>query len=262
MYASVPFPCGTCLVRFRTENPVATSSQTFVAKAAIGQNRILARLPEAEAARLAPYLQRVPLVPGRVYQEEGEPAAFAYFPESGLLSLVVRLADGGAVEAASVGPEGMTGLSAFLGSPSAPVQIVAQIAGQAQRLPTARLRRETTNGSALTGMLARYANARFAATAQSVACNRYHTVFQRCARWILTAHDRVSGDEFELTHEFLSMMLGVRRAGVTEAVAALARASLIQAARGRIGVVNRAGLERASCECYAVIQREMEAVLR
>jgi CRP-like cAMP-binding protein len=150
----------------------------------------------------------------------------------------------------------MAGLSAYLGSPAAPVQIVAQIAGQAQRLAAHRLRRETTNGSALAAMLARYANARFAATAQSVACNRYHTVYQRCARWILTAHDRVAGDEF------LSMMLGVRRAGVSEAVAALARASLIDAARGRMRVVNRPGLEHSSCECYAVIQREMEAVVR
>jgi CRP-like cAMP-binding protein len=233
-----------------------------MAKRAVGQNRILARLPEAEAARLAPYLERVPLVPGRVYQEEGEPTAYAYFPESGLLSLVVRLSDGDAVEATSVGHEGMAGLSAYLGSPAAPVQIVAQIAGQAQRLAAHRLRRETTNGSALAAMLARYANARFAATAQSVACNRYHTVYQRCARWILTAHDRVAGEEFELTHEFLSMMLGVRRAGVSEAVAALARASLIDAARGRMRVVNRPGLEHSSCECYAVIQREMEAVVR
>jgi CRP-like cAMP-binding protein len=231
-------------------------------KATVGRNSLLARLPEQEVMRLKPYLERVPLVPGRIYQEEGEPTEYGYFPEVGLLSLVVRLSDGTAVEAATVGHEGMAGLAGFLGAPFAPVQVIAQVGGSAMRLAATRLRRETSNGSMLGALLARYANARFAAAAQSVACNRFHSVYQRCARWLLTAHDRVIGDEFELTHEFLSLMLGVRRAGVSEAIGGLARAGLIEASRGRIHVVNRAGLERASCECYRVILQEMESVYR
>jgi len=211
-------------------------------KAAVGKNRILARLPEKELARLDPYLERVPLVPGRVMQEEGEPAKFAYFPESGMISLVVRLSDGAGVEVTGVGFEGMSGLSAFLGSPVAPVQGVAQIEGTVLRLAVGVLRRETENGSALRALLGRYASARFAAASQSVACNRFHTVPQRCARWMLAAHDRVAGDGFELTHEFLSMMLGVRRAGVSEAIGALRERGLIDAVRGRFEIRDRAGL--------------------
>lgn len=228
----------------------------------VGRNRILSRLPEAESARLASFLERVPLVPGRIYQEEGEPTEHAYFPETGMLSLVVRLSDGGSIEAASVGNEGMAGLAAFLGSPVAPVQIVAQIGGSALRLPAARLRRESENGSGLREVLGRYANARFAAAAQSVACNRFHSVSRRCARWILAANDRVEGDVFDLTHEFLSVMLGVRRAGVSEALGALRDAGLIDASRGRVRVLDRPGLERASCECYRIVREEMESVFR
>jgi CRP-like cAMP-binding protein len=232
------------------------------AKTAVGRNRILASLPDKETARLQPYMERIPLVPGRVMQEEGEPIRYAYFPESGMVSLVVRLAGGEGVEVTGVGPEGMSGLSAFLGSNVASVQAVAQLAGTAQRLAVGVLRRETDNGSALRSTLARYASARFAAASQSVACNRFHTVQHRCARWMLAAHDRIDGDTFELTHEFLSMMLGVRRAGVSEAVGSLRDAGLIDATRGHFTIVQRAGLERASCECYRIIRDETDAVFR
>jgi CRP-like cAMP-binding protein len=222
---------------------------------------LLAALPPEDLRRLQPHLEPLTLVAGRVVLEEGEPVEWVIFPSSGVISLLVRLSDGRAVEASAVGREGMAGLPAFLGGALSPLQGVSQVKGTALRLPAARLRRETTPGSALRVLIERYTNGLLASAAQSLACIRFHRVEERCARWLLVTHDSVGENTFELTHEFLSNMLGVRRAGVSEAVGALQGAGLIRSVRGRFSIVSRQGLEAASCECYRVVRQEMDAVV-
>jgi CRP-like cAMP-binding protein len=202
------------------------------------------------------------LVPGRVLQEEGEPVDWFVFPDKGLLSNIVRLADGRAVEASAVGPEGIAGLPAFFGGSRAPMQTVTQLAGSGFRLRPLRLMREAAAGSRLRILIERYANAMLGSTSQSVACIRFHDVVTRCARWLLVADDAIPDDRIELTHEFLSAMLGVRRAGVTEAIAALTQQHLIESRRGEVTVLDRPGLERMACECYRIVRQEMEGIFR
>ena len=225
-------------------------------------NRILASLDPSDFARLRPHLEAIPLIPGRVLQEEGESVDWFVFPEKGLLSNIVRLADGRAVEASAVGPEGISGLPAFLGGSRSPIQTVTQLAGAGHRLRPTRLMREAPPGSRLRALVERYANAVLGSTAQSVACIRFHDVVTRCARWLLVADDAIPDDHIDLTHEFLSAMLGVRRAGVTEAIAALTQRHLIESRRGEITILDRPGMERIACECYRIIRQEMEGVFR
>ena len=222
---------------------------------------MLAALPPEDFRRLQPYLEPFPLVAGRVVLEEGEPVDWVIFPSTGVVSLLVRLSDGRGVEASAIGREGMAGVPAFLGGTRSPMQGISQVKGAAWRLPAARLRRETAPGMPLRALIERYTNALIASAAQSLACIRFHQVDERCARWLLVTHDTVGEATFELTHEFLSNMLGVRRAGVTEAVGALQAAGLIRSMRGRFTIVDRAGLESASCECYRVVRQEMDSVV-
>jgi CRP-like cAMP-binding protein len=230
-------------------------------RSAAPENRLLAALPPEDFRRLQPYLEPITLVAGRVVLEEGEPVEWVIFPSTGVISLLVRLTDGRAVEASAIGREGMAGLPAFLGGTLSPLQGISQVKGTALRLTASRLRRETAPGSALRGLIERYTNGLLASAAQSLACIRFHRVEERCARWLLVCHDSVGEDTFELTHEFLSNMLGVRRAGVSEAVGALHGAGLIRSVRGRFTIVSRQGLEAASCECYRVVRQEMDAVV-
>jgi CRP-like cAMP-binding protein len=180
----------------------------------------------------------------------------------GVVSLIVRLADGRCVEASAVGLEGMAGISAFLANAVSPVHAVVQVAGTALRLSSARLRREAVPGKKFRTLLERYALALFATSSQSVACIRFHHVVERCARWLLTTHDSVPEGTFELTHEYLATMLGVRRAGVSEAVGALSSQGLIHSERGHVAILDRPGLEAAVCECYRVIRQEFDTVYR
>ncbi|HYK42374.1 MAG TPA: Crp/Fnr family transcriptional regulator [Thermoanaerobaculia bacterium] len=230
-------------------------------RAAVSENRLLAALPAEDLKRLQPHLEPFSLVAGRVVMEEGEPVEWVIFPTSGLISLLVRLSDGRAVEASAIGREGMAGLPAFLGGTLSPLQGISQVKGGAFRLSAARLRRETLPGSALRALVERYTNGLLAAAAQSLACIRFHRVEERCARWLLVTHDSVRENTFELTHEFLANMLGVRRAGVSEAVGALSDRGVIRSVRGHFTIANRAGLEAASCECYRVVRQEMDAVV-
>ncbi|MDQ6892473.1 MAG: Crp/Fnr family transcriptional regulator [Acidobacteriota bacterium] len=218
-------------------------------------------MPAEDFRRLAPHLEPFPLVAGRVVLEEGEPVEWVIFPSTGVISMLARLADGRAVEAAAIGREGMAGLPAFLGGRSSPLQGVSQVSGKAMRLSASRLRREAAPGTALRTLIERYTNGLLASAAQSLACIRFHRVEERCARWLLGTHDSVGEDTFELTHEFLANMLGVRRAGVSEAVGALHAADLIRSVRGRFTITDRQGLEAASCECYRVVRQEMDAVV-
>jgi CRP-like cAMP-binding protein len=189
------------------------------------------------------------------------PISHVYFPEDCVISIVGVMTDGSAVETASVGWEGMVGLPVFFGGESSPAQAFCQIPGETLRLDSGTLQREVARGSELRSILGRYAQAQFTQIAQTSACNRVHTMCQRCARWLLQTHDRVAGDDFPLTQRFLSQMLGVRRATVTEAARTLQHAGLITYVHGRVTVRDRRGLERASCECYAVIRREFERLL-
>lgn len=220
------------------------------------QNRILMRLPPAEFERLRPHLEHISLDFKEPLYEQGSPVTYVFFVKTGVISLVTELEQGKAIETGTIGREGMVGLPAFFGAPTAPWRAFCQIPGDAYRVSAAALRSELRNGGALGPLLMRYANAVMAMLAQSAACNGAHSVEERMCRWLLTTHDRVDSDDFALTQEFLGHMLGVRRPTVSLAGGVLQRAGLIKYSRGRITILDRAGLESASCECYAFVQKQ------
>jgi CRP-like cAMP-binding protein len=225
------------------------------------RNRLLRALPAAELARFAPALERVCMESRQLAFDVDVPIQYVYFPEDCVISVVGVMTDGSAVETATVGWEGMVGLPVFLGVECTPAQAFCQIPGDALRLDAGTLQREIDRSGQLRTILNRYTQAHFTQIAQASACNRVHTMRQRCARWLLQSHDRVGRDEFPLTQRFLSQMLGVRRATVTEAARSLQQAGLITYVHGRVTVRDRRGLERVACECYAIIRREFERLL-
>jgi CRP-like cAMP-binding protein len=186
--------------------------------------------------------------------EREQPIRFAHFPEDCVISLVTQLDDGDSVEAMTVGNDGFVGIAIFHGLPSSRLTAVGQITGQSRRVRAEDFRQLMAACPALDSLLHRYSQFIFETVSQSAACNRLHVIEQRCARWLLMSEDRVGRDRFDLTQEFLAMMLGVRRPGVTVAMGVLQKAGLITHSRGNITVVNRAGLEKASCECYRTIR--------
>ena len=225
------------------------------------RNRILAALPEAEYARLAPALEPVSFELRQVLFDVDRPIDYVYFPEDCIASVVSVMADGSAVETATIGFEGVVGLPVFLGADRTPAQAFVQIPGEAYRIESGAFRQEIQRGGDLRDALSRYTQALFTQVAQSSACNRLHTMRERCARWLLQTHDRIGHDEFPLTQQFLSQMLGVRRATVTVAASELQNDGLITYEYGRITVRDRRGLEAASCECYEIIRREFARLL-
>jgi CRP-like cAMP-binding protein len=225
------------------------------------RNRILAALSPVERERLLALMEPVRLELRDVVFEPNRTIEHVFFPEDGVISILGLLEDGSAVETATVGNEGMVGVPVFLGAMQMAGQAFAQVPGSAWRMPAAALREEVRRGSPLAQLLGRYTQALFTLVAQSSACNRKHLVEQRCARWLLMTHDRVGGDTFELTHLFLSQMLGVRRATVSETAAQLQQAGLIEYTRGRITILDRARLEAAACPCYGIIRGEFARML-
>ena len=225
-------------------------------------NGLLDALPAAELEALAPHLERVELAQREGLFEPDLPIPYVYFPETAVISLTNILRDGGTVEIGTTGREGMVGLPVFLGADVGTVRAFAQIPGTAVRMESGAFTRLAGALTAFHGLLLRYTHAFLTQVAQTAACNGAHLVEQRCARWLLMTHDRVEGDEFPLTHEFLAFMLGVRRAGVTLAMGGLQDARLVSYVRGRVTVADRAGLERASCECYGVVRAQYERLLR
>jgi len=172
------------------------------------------------------------------------------------------MADGSTVEVATIGNEGVVGLAAYLGDGSSPMETFVQIPGEAVRLDAGAFRHEIRGaGGALRDEIGRYAQALLTQVGQSAACNRVHAIDERCARWLLMSHDRVVGDQIRLTQEFLAEMLGVRRAGVSHAAGLLKRRKLIEYRRGLIYVLDRKGLEKAACECYALIRAHHERLV-
>ena len=223
----------------------------------IDRNRILTGLPAADFARLEPHLESTDVARGHRIHSSDRPGTHVYFPRTAVASIVTRLRDGGTLEVATIGNEGVVGQFAYLGE-GFPLHIFVQIPGAAARLDARTFRREIARGGALSDLVLRYTQALLVQIGQTAACNRAHPVDQRCARWLLMSHDRVAGDRIRLTHEFLAEMLGVRRAGVTVAAGMLRRRRLIDYRRGNIRILDRRGLERAACECYRFIRAEHE----
>ena len=225
------------------------------------RNQLLRALPAGLYARLLPHLESSMLPSRHVLWKADAPIRSVYFPRTCVLSHLVTLTAEAPVEAATVGREGFAGVPVLLGADSTSTETIVQVPGELARLPVAALRQVQARDGALTALLLRYAQALYEQTAQSVACNSRHCVEERCARWLLMTHDRVGGDAFDLTQEFLAAMLGVRRSGVTVAAGMLQRAGFIRYNRGRVAVIDRAGLEAASCECYGVVRRKYDSLL-
>jgi len=224
-------------------------------------NHLLDLLPPAELARLRPHLSSEVLSLNQTLQARGKPVKSVFFPTSGMISIVAMMRDGAAVEVGIAGREGMLGVQAVLGDDISINEAMVQIPGNALRMPADVLRREAQASPELRAVLLRYVQAVLNTATQSAACNRAHLLEQRLARWLLTARDRAAADRLPLTHEFIAMMLGVRRAGVTVAAQSLQTAGLIQYAHGRITIADREGLEVAACECYEVTKRDYTRLL-
>jgi len=206
-------------------------------------------------------MKSMPLTHRLFLLKRDQPIAHVYFPEGGVCSLTTSMKDGSAVEVATVGREGMIGFELFIGSPLASVDAFVQVpGGAALRLPADAFRREMDTKGALFQAVARYSRALLTQIVQTAACNRLHKVQGRCARWMLLTHDRVDTDEFPLSHEFLSYMLGVERSTVTVIAGALQKSGLIRYVHGRVKVIDRAGLEAAACECYQVAAERFAAL--
>jgi CRP-like cAMP-binding protein len=222
------------------------------------KNRILASLPKAEIARLAPYLSPLILEAGKTLIEPDEDIKHAYFLESGLASVVAVMADGNTVETGITGNDGVIGIPVLLGTESMPTRTFMQIAGEGYCIPAGRLQDAYERPGILRKQINRYFQAHLAQTAQTAACNRLHDIKERLARWLLMCHDRMESDTFTITHEFLGHMLGTPRTTVTLAARLLHQAELMDYSRGKVQVLDRQGLEQAACECYQTIRNEFE----
>jgi len=226
------------------------------------QNLLLAALPAEDYERLVPALDVVPLKLRTILHKPGEPIRHVYFPgKGGFCSVLTVMQDGEMVEVATIGREGLVGVSAVLdGGRIQSCSMVQAETATCYRMTVDALRRETNRRGALYDLLARYLQALMGFVMQSTACNAVHSVEQRLARWLLLAHDRVGRDEFRLTQEFMAMMLGAARPTVTIVAGTLQKAGLIRYRYGRVTIVDREGLERASCECYQASTRLLRSV--
>jgi len=227
-------------------------------RAAPVPNRLLAALPKKEYQRLLPELQPVPLVFGDILYEPGDTIGHVYFPDNGIISLLSRVESQKVLEVGIVGNEGVAGLPVVLGVSVSVNRGLVQSAGTAMRMKAAALQREFKRDGALQKLLHRYLHSLLTQISQSAVCNRFHLADARLARWLLMTHDRVEADEFRLTQEFLSNMLGVRREAVSKAASDLQRRGFVNYSRGRMTVLDRAGLEATTCECYRIIKGESD----
>ena len=225
------------------------------------RNHLLAVIPASEFQELRAYLTTVDLLAKDRLAEPNRPIEKVYFPLDAVLSMAAIDRDGEAVEVGSVGCEGMTGLAVLLGAEQSTSRVVVQVGGQAERMDAEVLQREARRNDHFRGLLYLYAQAFMTQIAQSTACSRLHAAEQRLARWLLICGDRVGRDEIPITQETMSMMLGVRRATVTEAASRLQRERLIRYRRGVVSIVNRPGLEAATCECYQIVREEFDRLL-
>src|SRR6266852_277631 len=224
-------------------------------------NRLLAHLPLEDQERLRQFLEPVVLEYKLPLYNADERIEFVHFIESGVGSLVCAMADGRAAEVGTVGNEGLAGLPVLLGDDRAPSSMYVQVPGRGLRMTARIFREQLEQSQPMRAAMLRYTHVFFNQVAQTAACAHFHSLEQRCCRWLLMTHDRMPSDTFLLTHEFLAMMLGVRRAGVSVAAGALQRAGMIRYHRGRITVLDRQGLEDCACECYAVSKAEFNGLL-
>jgi CRP-like cAMP-binding protein len=226
-------------------------------------NRLLAALPADEYLQLLPSLEVFEPPHQYVFYEPNQLITHVYFPVSGVASLLMLGENGAAVEVGTVGNEGMVGIPVFLGQDATPSRALMQVPGAALRMPVAVFRQEVmeTPGSRLEVLLQYYTHALMVQMAQSVACNRLHTVEQRAARWLLTTRDRVGGPTYPLTQEFLAQMLGVRRASVSEVASTLQEEGLLTYTRGVITILDSEGMEARACTCYRIIRDEFDRML-
>jgi CRP-like cAMP-binding protein len=224
------------------------------------QNHLLSALPDPEWQRWKPQLERVDMPLGMVLYEVGKVMTHVYFPTTAIVSLLYVMEDGASAEIAVVGNEGLVGISLFMGGESTSSRAVVQSAGLGYRLP-AQVIKQDFNRAPVLHLLLRYTQALITQMSQTAVCNRHHSLDEQLCRWLLLSLDRLSSSELVMTQELIANMLGVRREGVTEGALKLQRAGLIKYARGRIAVIDRAGLEARSCECYAVVKKEYDRLL-
>lgn len=226
------------------------------------RNDILRALLGSEYRHLRPKLERVELKLGEIIYQADQRIEYVYFPENAVVAMIDTVEDGSTVEVGIIGHEGMVGINIFLGCLVTPDKAVVQIPGGAMRMKTSELRQELRFGSSLQRLLLRYTQALLAVISQSVACSQHHSVAQRLARWLLTMHDYAEANEFEMSQEFIAAMLGTRRVGVSEAAGRLQAAGLMSYSRGRIRVLDKAGLKKKSCECYGFIRQQFDGLLK
>lgn len=224
-------------------------------------NRLLAALPEANLLHWFADFERFELPLGHVLYESGAALTHIYFPTTAIVSLLYVMEDGAPADVALVGNEGLVGISLFMGGESTPSRAVVQSAGHAYRLSARAMKKSFEEGGAVTDLFLRYTQALMSQMSQTAICNRHHSLLQQLCRWLLLSLDRLSTTQLEMTHAAISDMLGVRRSGVSEAALVLQAEGLIRYARGRITVLDRPGLERRSCECYAAVKREYDRLL-
>jgi CRP-like cAMP-binding protein len=222
---------------------------------------LLAALPTSEWLRWKPLLEPVDLPLGKALYESGSTMSHVYFPTTAIVSLLYVLEDGASAEIAVVGREGLVGIALFMGGESTPSRAVVQSAGKGYRMRAAVVKEEFDRSSAVLHLLLRYTQALITQMSQTAVCNRHHSLDQQLCRWLLLSLDRLDGMELVMTQELIANMLGVRREGVTAAALNLQAAGLIRYTRGRITVLDRAGLEHRTCECYAVVRKEYGRLL-
>lgn len=225
------------------------------------QNRILASLPAGEYERAAPHLEDVRIQLGDIISRPDEKFEYVYFPKRGMISVCAMMEDGTQVEVGVIGNEGMCGLPVLFGTDITPLQSMVQISDGAVRMKAEAFKSVIKDCPTLHRSLMHYAQAFYIQAAQTAACNRLHPMSGRLSRWLLMCQDRTQSDLLPLTHEFMSIMLGVRRAGVSEAANRLKADGLIDYQRGLVRVLDRAGLEAATCECYRVIRKAFDRFL-
>lgn len=225
-------------------------------------NQILAALPDNEYERIVAKMHARPLKVGRIVYEQDERVTEVFFPMSGGVSLIVMMEDGSMMEPGIIGREGMLGFPIGLGDDVSRWRSVTQVEGEAMVMSRAAMREHIREGGQLNSLLTHYAGLLISLVAQSAACAQFHELRQRCSRWLLLMHERSTSDGFALTHEHLASMVGSQRSSVTEALHELRDAGLIrQPSRGTIEVIDRVGLEAATCECYDRIQIKYEEVV-
>jgi CRP-like cAMP-binding protein len=224
-------------------------------------NKILNALPREEYERLSAYLEPIKMALGEVLYRPNEPITHVYFPNRGTVSVICTFEDGKSVEAGMVGNEGMFGVCVFLGSVTSPLEAVVQLPGDGYRMSADVLVAEFKRAGHLQDLLLRYTQAFIVQIAQTAACNRAHPIDGRLAKWLLMCQDMGQTNDLQLTHEFIAIMLGTRRAGVTEAAGKLQNEDVIRYKRGRVRILSRQKLEAQSCECYIVVKREFDRLL-